>query len=93
MIFCKPSQRKILSNQQITVGNTALKEATAVKNLGVKFDRIFKVQEEVKNILDKMTDAIRTLSVIAQKLPLMTRSTLLECIVISYLNHSASLFT
>ena len=57
------------------------------------FGRGLKFHQEVKSILGKMAADIRTLSVIAQKLPLMTRLALLERLVISNLNHSALLFT
>ena len=92
IFFCKSSQRKVLSNQQITVGNTTLKEATFVKCLSVKFDSGFKFHED-KSILGEIAVVIRTLSFIAQKLPLMTRLALLECLVMSNLSHSTVLLT
>ena len=85
MIFSKPSQRKVLLNQQITFGNTTLKDATVLNYPDVKFDSELKFHEGVKNAHGKMAVAIRTLSVIAQKLTLVNRLALLECLMTTLL--------
>ena len=89
MIFHKSSQSEVSSNKQITDGNTTLKEAIVVKYVGVKFGSGLEFHEKFKNILGKMAVTIRTLSIIAQKLPHMTsRLVLQEYLVMSHLNRS-----
>ena len=81
------------SNNLLTVNDNEIKCSPSVKYLGVIIDTKLKLEEQVNSILRKMASGIRTIHIIAGRVPLAARLKLIETLVISHLKYSAPLLT
>ena len=91
--FCKPSKIDFTRNHTLKVENQIFNSSTSVKYLGVYLDQNMKFQDEVKNILRKLATGIKTLYAIRDTFPIATRLLLLNALVLSQLNYSATVLT
>ena len=79
--------------ESIKVDNHIIKEVDNVKYLGVILDKKLMYQQQVKQILSKMAQGIKTLYVLRNVVPYHLRKILLNSLVISHLQYSAVLLS
>ena len=75
------------------VDNHIIKKAESVKYLGVILDKKLFYQLQVKQILSKMAQGLKTLYVLRNVVPYHMRKILLNSLVISHLQYSAVLLS
>ena len=89
--FCKMSKNNIVRDMEIHVDGKTIPPSNHVKYLGVFLDKNLTYQDEVKNLLMKMTCGIKTIYSVRDLFPEKTRFLLLNALVISHLHYSSVL--
>ena len=85
-----PSQKKLIENCKLQVGNNKVKTSESVKFLVVNKDGCFTF-EKINKLLQKMASAIQTTKGIRDENPLRTRILLLNTLVLNNLLHPGML--
>ena len=93
IVFSKKHSRKKDEKYPITLDDKIIEEKTNIKYLGVVLDQFLTFQDEIKNILRKMSCGIKTLQSIKKPLPVKTRLLIMHALVISHLHYPAILLS
>ena len=87
--FCQKNDSKNVDTDTIVINGQYVAIKSECKYLGLILDSSLSFHAQIKTILQKMAQGIKTIDTIGQQLPTLSLFALLHCLVLSYLDYSA----
>ena len=87
--FCQKNDSKNVDTDTIVINGHYVAKKSECKYLGLNLDSSLSFHAQIKTILQKMAQGIKTIDTIGQQLPTLSLVALLHCLVLSHLDYSA----
>ena len=87
--FCQKNDSKNVDTDTIVINGLYVAKKSECKYLGLILDSSLSFHAQIKTILQKMAQGIKTIDTIGQQLPTLSLVALLHCLVLSHLDYSA----
>ena len=87
--FCQKNDSKNVDTDKLVISGHYVAKKSECKYLGIILDSSLSFHAQIKTILQKMAQGIKTIDTIGQQLPTLSLVALLHCLVLSHLDYSA----